>query len=92
MSSGIVVDHKESGVRYAISEAHLNPEVHEKVRDLKPGETVQGYQPRSKDALSALVGTQPTLDIPYEQGDDSGDSQRDSLAKAVHPSNHKNQK
>ncbi|QBZ73206.1 hypothetical protein SEA_THERESITA_13 [Microbacterium phage Theresita] len=46
MSHGIVVEHKENGVRYAISEGNFNPKVHKKVRDLKPGESVLGYKPR----------------------------------------------
>lgn len=46
MSKGIVVDHRESRVRYAISEKNFNEKVHKKVRDLQPGETVLGYQPR----------------------------------------------
>lgn len=40
MSKGIVVDHKESNVRYAISEHNFNGAVHTKVRDLVAGETV----------------------------------------------------
>lgn len=48
---GIVVDHKESNVRFAISDANYNPDVHRKVRDLRPGETVRGYQPRRKGSL-----------------------------------------
>lgn len=43
---GIVVDHKESGVRYAISESNFNPKLHRKVRPLLPTETVHGYQPK----------------------------------------------
>lgn len=45
---GIVVDHLESGVRYAISEHNFDPKVNRKVRDLKPGETVQGFQPKAR--------------------------------------------
>ena len=49
--SGIVVDHKEAGVRYAISERNFNEKVHVKVRDLKPGETVLGFRPKPLGAL-----------------------------------------
>lgn len=45
MSNGIVVDHRESHVRYAISESNFNEKLHKKVRDLKPGESVRGYRP-----------------------------------------------
>ncbi|AVJ49761.1 hypothetical protein PBI_LUCKY3_13 [Microbacterium phage Lucky3] len=55
MTRGIVVDHKETGVRYAVSERNFNEKVHKKVRDLKPGESVIGYQPRRKKP----VGQQP---------------------------------
>lgn len=46
MSNGIVVEGKESGVRYALREENFNPETETKVRDLKPGETILGYQPK----------------------------------------------
>jgi len=52
MSRGIVVDHKESGVRYAVSEHNFNAEVHTKVRELKPGETVISFSPRPKGSLA----------------------------------------
>ena len=50
--SGIVVEHKRSGVRFAVSEGNFNPKNHNKVRDLKPGETVIGYQPRRKEEIN----------------------------------------
>lgn len=46
MSNGIVVEGKESGVRYALREENFDPETEIKVRDLKPGETILGYQPK----------------------------------------------
>lgn len=46
-SHGVVVDDKESGVRYAMSDQYFNPEAHTYVRDLRPGETVRGYQPKA---------------------------------------------
>lgn len=49
---GIVVEHKESGSRFAISDRNYNPDVHRKVRDLKPGESVTTYVPKSpKESL-----------------------------------------
>lgn len=51
MSNGIVVDHKENGRRYAISEKNFNPKIHDKVRELKPGETILGFKPKAKGAL-----------------------------------------
>ncbi|QKN87775.1 hypothetical protein NEBULOUS_14 [Microbacterium phage Nebulous] len=50
-SHGIVVDHKESGVRYAVSDKNYNEKIHRKVRDLRPGETVVGYQPKRLPAV-----------------------------------------
>jgi len=51
-SHGIVVEHKESGVRYALSDVNYNPKVHRKVRDLHPGETILGYKPKSAGSLA----------------------------------------
>ena len=45
---GIVVDHKEVALRYAILDDMFDPKVHDYVRDLKPGETVIGYQAKPK--------------------------------------------
>lgn len=73
MSRGIVVDHKETGVRYAISEHNFNDKVHAKVRDLKPGETVIGYRPRRKESLagraSGLGSPSPANDQAPTPGD-----------------------
>jgi hypothetical protein len=63
MPNGIVVDHKESGIRYAISERNFNKKIHEKVRDLKPGETVLGYTPKRKPSeAEEKQGTPETPD------------------------------
>ena len=56
-SHGIVVEHKETGTLYAVSDHNYNEAVHRKVRDLKPGETVLGFTPRPKEPL---VGTTAT--------------------------------
>lgn len=45
--TGIVVESKSSGNRYARSEANFDPNREKKVRDLKPGETILGFKPRS---------------------------------------------
>jgi len=52
---GIVVDHVESGMRFAISDRNYNVKVHRKVRDLRPGESVLSYQPRAHQSLSSAV-------------------------------------
>ena len=43
---GFVVDHKESGVRYAVSPQNFNSKIHTKVRDLEQHETVLGFLPK----------------------------------------------
>ena len=48
---GIVVEHKETGLRFASLDQHYNPDTMRKVRDLRPGETVLSYQPRHKSAI-----------------------------------------
>lgn len=68
--AGIVVDHKETGVRYAVSESNFNPQVHERVRDLRPGETVLGYRPRRKGAL----GTPAEGVTPQEAAGDAAET------------------
>lgn len=57
-SHGIVVEHKESGAHYAISDRNYNSDVHRKVRDLNPGETVLGFKPLRKESLSDAVERQ----------------------------------
>lgn len=47
---GIVVEHKENGMRFAISDKNYDEKVHCKVRDLRAGETVRGYQPERREA------------------------------------------
>ncbi|QZD98602.1 hypothetical protein SEA_JEMERALD_14 [Microbacterium phage Jemerald] len=56
-SHGIVVEHKESGVRYAVSDRNYNEKIHRKVRDLRPGETVLGYTPKRPGALVEAEGS-----------------------------------
>ena len=70
MTSGIVVDHKESGVRYAISEVNFNSKVHTKVRDLKPGETVLGFRPRAKESLGDRGSSSGAPTTPGDAPDD----------------------
>jgi len=91
---GIVVEHKESGVRYAVSDANYNPDVHRKVRDLRPGETVWSYQPRAKaplggaqaseDANPSGAGTPSAAgDQEVAQNDPGTDSQTEGAAAAA---------
>lgn len=82
-SHGIVVDHKESGVRYAVSDSNYDARIHTKVRDLKPGETVRGFRPLRKEALGGgEVSTSASPTTAGDQQDDSGASSKDSATKA----------
>ncbi|AUX83037.1 hypothetical protein PBI_MARTIN_14 [Microbacterium phage Martin] len=54
-SHGIVVEHKENGTHYAISDKNYNSKVHRKVRDLKAGESVRSYVPRKPEPISEVV-------------------------------------
>lgn len=67
---GIVVENKESGLRYASLDENYDPQVERKVRDLKAGETVLSYLPRYKTSL----GDQD------EQVTDSGDTESGGTA------------
>lgn len=81
-SHGIVVDHVESGVRYAISDRNYDVKVHRKVRDLGPGESVLGFQPKRRgdlgetlqDASGPLGSSAPTGASAGDQAVGSGDS------------------
>jgi hypothetical protein len=53
MSKGIVVDHKESGIRYAISEHNFKEKVHTLVRDLKLGESILTF--KAKPIAQAII-------------------------------------
>lgn len=55
---GIVVDHKETEIRFAISDKNYDERVHRKVRDLRAGETVRSYLPRSVESLQDAVESQ----------------------------------
>jgi len=88
MAKGIVVDHKDSGVRYAISEHNFNPKVHKRVRDLQPGETVLGYSPRRKEspADDGYIGTDKAA-----ANDPSDDlATLEETSDTHHPTKHKN--
>lgn len=86
---GIVVDHKESGTRYAVSDKNYNPDIHRKVRDLRPGETVVGYRPRRKGALQASQEDQGSgagsTDAAGDQAVVSGDSGTDPKTEGAAP-------
>lgn len=62
-SHGIVVDHVESGVRYAISDKNYDPKVNRKVRDLNPGETVIGFKPIRRGSLAGESGSEGGTNI-----------------------------
>jgi len=50
-SKGIVVDQKESGVRFAIHVENHDPKTQTFVRDLEPWETVISFRPKERGPL-----------------------------------------
>lgn len=89
-SHGIVVDHIESGVRYAISDKNYDVTQHRKVRDLVPGETVRGFRPKRRDALvpaedaGGLESTQGSPEAPGDQAVGPSDQGKDSSGDPGH--------
>jgi hypothetical protein len=89
-SHGIVVDHVESGVRYAISDKNYDVKVHRKVRDLVPGETVIGFRPKRRDALvpaedaGGLETPKGSPSAPHDQGVGSSDGTDDPVSGSGH--------
>lgn len=74
-SHGIVVEHKESGTRYAVSDRNYNPDVHRKIRDLRPGETVIGFRPKRKISAGDAEGQASGAGSPGAAGDESTEPQ-----------------
>lgn len=73
-SHGIVVDHTESGVRYAISDKNYDPAINRKVRDLKVGETVLGFKPIRREALGGEAGSQQATSTEGQPADGLSES------------------
>lgn len=65
---GYVVDHKTSGVRYAVSPQNFNPKVHAKVRDLEQHETVRGFRPKRIKSADQSQSTQTSPEAPSPEG------------------------
>ncbi|USH44763.1 hypothetical protein SEA_JUANYO_12 [Microbacterium phage Juanyo] len=87
-SHGIVVDHKETGVRYAISDVNYNPTIHSKVRDLKPHESVLSYKPRAKESLQDAVGGQDSAQPAGDAAKSVEDDQRSGTDESRKTTNH----
>lgn len=79
---GIVVEHKESGMRFAVSDRNYNPKVHRKVRDLKPGESVRTYSPRHSERVSAASSPEGGTSTP-EAGDKSESEGSEALRRTA---------
>lgn len=79
---GIVVEHKENGMRFALSDKNYNPKVHRKVRDLKPGESVRTYQPKASESLESAVGSGEGTGTPGE-GDSSPSESSAGLSRTA---------
>lgn len=52
-SHGIVVEHKESGNRYASLDENFDPKNERKIRDLLPGESIMSYPVKSREEYAA---------------------------------------
>lgn len=89
MSRGIIVDHKETGVRYAVSEGNYNPKVHKKVRELRPGETVQGFRPLRREALGGSEEANTPEQPAKSEAVVSGSAQQDTSTSTKTTSNSK---
>ena len=61
-SRGYVVQDKETGMRFALSEHNITDQV-EVVRPLKPGESTRTYVPRSAPRRSAPAAVPPETDV-----------------------------
>jgi len=61
---GIVVEGKESGLRYASLDENFDPTTERKIRDLRPGESVLSYVPKrvSQDDSEEQGSPAPTND------------------------------
>jgi hypothetical protein len=70
---GIVVEHVENGVQYAISDRNYNVKLHRKVRDLLPGESVRTYRPRRREPLGSLGAETRGAGSPGAAGDQQDD-------------------
>ena len=60
-SRGIVVEHKNTGIHYAVSTANFNPKVHRKVRELTAHESVLTYQPKHKAPGKTVKKSAPSI-------------------------------
>lgn len=75
--TGIVVDNKSVGARYARTTETINPETEVYVRDLLPGESVWSYIPKDlpveedeEEDLGEDLGEDFGEEEPYEKGQD----------------------
>lgn len=72
-SHGIVVENKESGLRYASHDSNFDPRSERKVRDLRHGETVLSY---------GIKGPRPSFNSSSDEGfeeettSDAGDTEQ----------------
>lgn len=65
---GYVVDHKTSGVRYAVSPQNFDPNVHAKVRELEQHETVRGFRPKRVKSADQPQSAQTSPEAPSPEG------------------------
>lgn len=71
---GIVVEHKESGARYASLDANFDPDNERRIRDLRPGETVLSYSPKRAESLGGETEAPGAPGTPEEPAKDLTES------------------
>lgn len=64
---GIVVEHKDTKIRYAVKPENFREGVHRKIRDLKPGESPRTYQPRQAGKVVETKPAEAKPTTPHEQ-------------------------
>lgn len=71
MAKGIVVQNKESGIRYAVHEDAWDRDSEKFVRDLKPGETVFSYVVKKASDSSGDQGAENDAADEQATGDET---------------------
>lgn len=75
---GIVVEHKDSGLRYASLDANFDPENERYVRDLRPEESVLSYRPKTRveyDTYEQEVAEQEAISLGLTELERHADSE-----------------
>lgn len=86
---GIVVENKETGLRYASLDVNFDPKTERKVRELRAGESVfsyitkQGPEPEGSEELEGGSATQGGTSTPAAPANASSDGSEPSTGDAA---------